>query len=63
DLSNHEIATHIGTVRDVVSRALARLQQLGLVTLKIRTVIIPDVRALRMYAEGQSFALRASPNW
>ena len=47
DLSNHEIATHIGTVRDVVSRALARLQQLGLVILKMRTVIIPDVRALR----------------
>ena len=53
DLSNHEIATHIGTVRDVASRALARLQQLGLVTLKVRRVTIPDIRALRVYAEGQ----------
>ncbi|HXS12733.1 MAG TPA: Crp/Fnr family transcriptional regulator [Acidobacteriaceae bacterium] len=53
DLSNHEIATHIGTVRDVVSRALARLQQLGLVTLKLRAVRIPDVQALKVYAEGQ----------
>lgn len=52
-LSNHEIATHIGTVRDVVSRALARLQQLGLVTLKLRVVTIPDVQALRVYADGQ----------
>lgn len=53
DLSNHEIATHIGTVRDVVSRALVRLQQLGLVTLKMRAITIPNMQALRMYAEGQ----------
>jgi len=53
DLSNHEIATRIGTVRDVVSRALARLQQLGLVSLKMRAVTISDVQSLRMYAEGQ----------
>lgn len=59
DLSNHEMATHIGTVRDVVSRALGRLQQLGLVTLQMRTVTIPDVQALRMYAEGQSTSTRA----
>jgi CRP/FNR family transcriptional regulator len=57
DLSNHEMATHIGTVRDVVSRALGRLQQLGLVKLQMRTVTIPDVRALRMYAEGRSITM------
>ena len=51
-LSNHEIATRIGSVRDVVSRALARLQQLGLVVVKARTITIPDARALRMYAES-----------
>ncbi|HEY5380882.1 MAG TPA: Crp/Fnr family transcriptional regulator [Acidobacteriaceae bacterium] len=51
-LSNHEIATRIGTVRDVVSRALARLQQLGLVKLKLRAVTIPDAHALKVYAEG-----------
>jgi CRP/FNR family transcriptional regulator len=51
-LSNHEIATRIGTVRDVVSRALARLQQLGLVKLNLRAVTIPSPHALRIYAEG-----------
>lgn len=50
-LSNHEIATRIGSVRDVVSRALARLQQLGLVTVKARSVTIPSLRALRSYAD------------
>jgi len=51
-LSNHEIATRIGSVRDVVSRALARLQQLGLVVVKARVITILDARALRVYAES-----------
>ncbi|MEO6803317.1 MAG: Crp/Fnr family transcriptional regulator [Granulicella sp.] len=51
-LSNHEIATRIGSVRDVVSRALARLQKLRLVTVKERTVTIPDVRPLKIYADS-----------
>lgn len=51
-LSNHEIATRIGSVRDVVSRALARLQQLGLVVVKARAITILDPRALRVYAES-----------
>lgn len=50
-LSNHEIATRIGTVRDVVSRALARLQRRGLVRVKAREVTILDLRALTQYAE------------
>lgn len=52
-LSNHEIATRIGTVRDVVSRAFARLQQLRLITVDGRIVTIPNVRALESYA-GQA---------
>lgn len=51
-LSNHEIATRIGSVRDVVSRALARLQELGLVVVKARALTIPDARALKVYAES-----------
>lgn len=50
-LSNHEIATRIGTVRDVVSRALARLQGKGLVHVKGREVVVPDLGALKRYAE------------
>jgi CRP-like cAMP-binding protein len=51
NLSNHEIATRIGSVRDVVSRDLARLQKLGLVAVKMREVTIRNARALRVYAE------------
>lgn len=51
-LSNHDIAIRIGSVRDVVSRALARLQHDGLVVVKARAVTILDVRALKMYAEN-----------
>lgn len=50
--SNHEIASRIGTVRDVVSRALTRLQTDGLVYIKARNVTIPDLRALKRYAEN-----------
>jgi CRP-like cAMP-binding protein len=48
-LSNQEIASRIGSVRDVVSRAFARLQQEGLIARKGRALIIPDLRALRVY--------------
>ncbi|MEO6806939.1 MAG: Crp/Fnr family transcriptional regulator [Edaphobacter sp.] len=50
-LSNHEIAARIGSVRDVVSRALARLQHEGLVVVESRTVTIVDTRALRLYVD------------
>jgi CRP-like cAMP-binding protein len=49
-LSNQEIASRIGSVRDVVSRAFARLKQEGLIARKGRSLIIPDLRALRVYA-------------
>jgi len=49
-LSNQEIASRIGSVRDVVSRTLARMRHDGLISLKGRTLIIPDMRALKLYA-------------
>jgi CRP/FNR family transcriptional regulator len=49
-LSNQEIATRIGSVRDVVSRAFARLKHDGLIDMKGRVLTIPDLRALRLYA-------------
>ncbi|HWH56935.1 MAG TPA: Crp/Fnr family transcriptional regulator [Terriglobales bacterium] len=49
-LSNQEIASRIGSVRDVVSRAFARLKEEGLIARKGRSLIIPDLRALRAYA-------------
>ena len=51
-LSNHEIATRIGSVRDVVSRALARLQNEGLVLVKARAITIVSIRALKQYAQN-----------
>ena len=49
-LSNHQIANHIGSVRDVVSRAFARLKHDGVIATKGRMLVIPDVHALKLYA-------------
>ena len=49
-LTNQQIAARIGSVREVVSRAFARLQQNGLLTLEGRRVTIPDQEALKSYA-------------
>jgi CRP/FNR family transcriptional regulator len=44
--SNQELAAQIGTVRELVSRNLSRLQAEGLIRMEGRSVIIPDVKAL-----------------
>ena len=49
-LSNHEIACRIGSVRDVVSRALTRLKNQGLISLDDRDVTILDLEGLKRYA-------------
>jgi CRP/FNR family transcriptional regulator len=49
-LTKHQIAARVGTVREVASRALARLQADGLVRLQARDVLIPDEAALAEYA-------------
>jgi CRP/FNR family transcriptional regulator len=49
-LTNPQIAARIGTVREVVSRALTRLQHDGLLIIAGRTLIIPDVQALAAFA-------------
>ncbi len=53
-LTNAQIAARIGTVREVVSRALARLEQSGLIEVEGRQVLISDEAALRSYASGGS---------
>ncbi len=52
-LTNQQIAARIGTVREVVSRALARLGQHGLISMQGRRVMILDEEALAVYAGGQ----------
>lgn len=48
--TNQQVAARIGTVREVVSRALARLQHDNLIELKNRRLTIPDEEALAAYA-------------
>ena len=49
-LSNQEIASRIGSVRDVVSRSLARLKHEGLIAMEDREVTILDSQGLKRYA-------------
>jgi len=52
-MNNGQIAARVGSVREVVSRALARLQQDGLIMLQNRRVTIPDEELLTEYS-GES---------
>ena len=49
--SNQELASEIGTVRELVSRNLSRLQAEGLIRLDAKTVVIPDVQRLKIELE------------
>jgi CRP/FNR family transcriptional regulator len=51
-LTNQQIAARIGSVREVVSRALSRLQQNGLIAVEGRRVMIGDEEALEIFAGG-----------
>jgi CRP/FNR family cyclic AMP-dependent transcriptional regulator len=51
-LTNQQIAARIGSVREVVSRALTRLQNNGLIIVDDRRVIISSEQALEVFAEG-----------
>lgn len=49
--SNQELASHIGTVRELVSRNLSRLQAEGILTIDGKVILIPKLEALREIAE------------
>jgi CRP-like cAMP-binding protein len=51
-LTHQQVASRIGSVREVVSRAFSRLGQSGLVRIEGKRVLIPDERALADYVEG-----------
>jgi CRP/FNR family transcriptional regulator len=44
--NNNELAAQIGTVRELVSRNLSRLQSEGLIRIDGRTVTVPDLKKL-----------------
>jgi len=50
--SNQELASQIGTVRELVSRNLSRLQAEGLIQMDGRSVIISDLKALEAELEN-----------
>jgi CRP/FNR family transcriptional regulator len=60
-LSNHEIASRIGSVRDVVSRAFSRLKHQGLISMDDRDVTILDLHGLKRYAANARSSACASP--
>jgi CRP/FNR family cyclic AMP-dependent transcriptional regulator len=49
--SNQELANHLGTVREVISRNLMRLQAEGLLEVDARNVVIKDVKGLSALLE------------
>lgn len=50
--SNQELASQIGTVRELVSRNLSRFQAEGLIRVDGRTLLIPDPKALEAELQG-----------
>ena len=51
--SNQELAAQIGTVRELVSRNLSRLQAEGLIRIEGRTVTLTNVKALQAILEAR----------
>jgi CRP/FNR family cyclic AMP-dependent transcriptional regulator len=49
--TNQQIAARVGSVREVISRALSRLQHDGLIVLEDRKLTIPDIDALASFAD------------
>ena len=45
-VNNNELAAQIGTVRELVSRNLSRLQAEGLIQMDGRTIVVPDLKKL-----------------
>lgn len=51
--TNQQIAARVGSVREVISRALSRLQQDQLIVLNGRELIVLDEKLLEHYAGGE----------
>lgn len=51
-LTHNQLAARIGTVREVVTRTLIRLQDQGLIIHEGKDILIPDIKAIAAYAEA-----------
>ncbi len=49
ELTHSQLAARIGTVREVVTRSILRMQAAGLVDVSGKTINVPDIQALRRY--------------
>ena len=52
-LSNTQIASRLGSVREVVSRGLQKLTQQGVIEIRGHRIVVLNVKALRAQAESQ----------
>jgi CRP-like cAMP-binding protein len=50
--SHQEIATQIGTVRELVSRNLSQLQAKGIIRIEGKTIVVPELPALEAEVAG-----------
>jgi CRP/FNR family transcriptional regulator len=51
-LTHNQLAARIGTVREVVTRTLIKLQDQGLIVHEGKDILIPDTKAFAAYAEA-----------
>lgn len=54
-LTHNQLASRIGTVREVITRILFRLQNQGLIIHDGKEILIPDIKALAVYADAERF--------
>ncbi len=52
-LTHNQLAAHIGTVREVITRSLLRLQQQNLINIEGKDVIVPNMKSLASYADSE----------
>lgn len=52
-LTHNQLAARIGTVREVVTRSLYRLQEQKLITIEGKDVIVPNLQTLASYADSE----------
>jgi len=50
--THQELAAHVGTVRELVSRNLSRLQVAGIIRMEGKGVVVPDLKALEAEVEN-----------
>ena len=51
--THNQLASRIGTVREVVTRTMFRLQEQGLILHEGKDILIPDMKMLAVYAETE----------